>query len=90
MLQKQPPVYRIAPPRSSEKREQGRRIRDGAKDPALHLDHFDRVLMVRPVGRAAAVFEQQTFEPAIIRLAHRGVNAHIGSDAGQNMALSIC
>jgi hypothetical protein len=49
-----------------EESEQRGRVRDGAKDPALHLDHFDRVLMVRPVGRAAAVFQQQTFEPAIV------------------------
>jgi hypothetical protein len=40
--------------------------------------------MVRSVGGAAAIFEQQTFEPAVIGLAHRRVNTDIGGDAGQH------
>ena len=78
------PPQLLADQTRTEEPEQRGRVRDDAKDPALHLDHLDRVLMVRPVGRAAAIFQQQTLEPPIIRLAHRGVNAHIGGDAGQN------
>ncbi len=40
--------------------------------------------MIAPVGRPAAILEQQTFEAAIIGLAHGGVHAHIGGDAGEH------
>jgi len=39
------------------------RVRYRAEYPTLRLDHFDRVLVVRPVGGAAAIFEQQAFDP---------------------------
>ena len=41
----------------AQKLEQHGRMGDCAEHPALHLDHFDRVLVVRPVDGAAAVFE---------------------------------
>src|SRR5690349_6595595 len=75
---------RQSTPSLSEELNQGRRVGNRTKHPALHLDHLDRVLMVRPVGLAAAICQQQTFEPAIIGLAHCGMNAHIGGDAGKN------
>ena len=40
--------------------------------------------MIRSVGRAAAIFQQQTFEPAIIGLAHCRMDANVGSDATQH------
>jgi hypothetical protein len=45
---------------------------------------FISVLMVRSVGGTATIFEQQAFEPAIIRLAHRRVHADVGGDAGEH------
>jgi hypothetical protein len=57
-----PPQLHAGQTRTEEPEQRGRG-RDGAKDPALRLDHLDRVLMVRPIGRAAAIFQQQTFEP---------------------------
>ncbi|EGE55512.1 hypothetical protein RHECNPAF_9300166 [Rhizobium etli CNPAF512] len=40
--------------------------------------------MVAVIGRAAAIFQQQAFETAVIGLAHRGGDADIGGDAGQD------
>ena len=39
--------------------------------------------MVAAVGRAAAILEQQALEAAIVGLAHGGVHADVGGDAGQ-------
>jgi hypothetical protein len=39
--------------------------------------------MVGSVGGAAAIFEQQALEPAVVGLAHCRVNADVGGDAGQ-------
>jgi len=61
----------------TEEPEQRGRVRDGAKDPALHLDHFGRVLMVRPAGRAAAIFQQQTFEPPITMLQRGSISTFL-------------
>src|SRR5471032_896336 len=40
--------------------------------------------MVALVGGAGAILEDQALEPAIVGLAHRGVYADIGGDAGQH------
>jgi hypothetical protein len=53
----------------------------------LHLDHLQRVVVVAPVGRAAAVLDQHAFEAAVVGLAHRGVDADVGGDAGQHDVL---
>jgi hypothetical protein len=39
-----PPQLHADQTRTEEPEQRGR-VRDGAKDPVLHLDHFDRVLM---------------------------------------------
>ncbi len=52
--------------------------------PPCIVDHLDRGGVIAGVGRAAAVFEDQAFEAAVIGLAHGGVDADVGRDAGQN------
>ena len=59
-------------------------IGDGAEHAALHLDHLDGVVVVALVGRAAAVLQQQAFEAAVVGLAHGGVDADVGGDAGEH------
>ena len=41
-------------------------------------------VVVALVGRAAAILQQQAFEAAIVGLAHGGVDADIGGDAGEH------
>ena len=62
-------------------------FRDRAEHAALHLDHLQRMVVVALVGRAAAILDQHAFEAAIIGLAHGGVDADIGGDAGQHDVL---
>src|SRR5258707_10528509 len=59
-------------------------IGDGAKHTALHLGHLDSAGIVAGVCRACAVFQEQTLDTPVIGLAHRGMNAHVGSDTCQN------
>jgi hypothetical protein len=59
----------------------GFRIGDGSEDAPLHFDHLERGKIVAIVGRTGAVRKQQTFETAVIRIAHSGMNADIGRDA---------
>ena len=59
-------------------------VGDRAEHAALHLDHLDRGVVVAAVGRAAAILEQQAFEAAVVGLAHGGVDADVGGDAGQH------
>src|SRR5271154_3252333 len=40
--------------------------------------------MITEVSRAAAIRQQQAFKAAIVGLAHRGVHAHVGGDAGEH------
>src|SRR5208282_6530139 len=74
----------LSPAESPERRQQRFGFRHSSEHATLHLDHLDRMLVVRSVGGAAAILEQQTFEPTIVGLAHRRVNADIGGDAGQH------
>ena len=60
------------------------RVGDGAEHAALHLDHLDGRVVVAAVGGAAAILEQQAFEAAVVGLAHGGVDADVGGDAGQH------
>src|SRR5580704_4499939 len=60
------------------------RIRYRAEHAALHLDHFYRVIVVALIGRATAIFEQQTLETAIIGFTHGRMHADIGGDAGEH------
>ena len=62
-------------------------IRDCTENAALHLDHLERMVVISLVGRPAAILEQQAFETAVVRLAHRGVHADIGGDAGEDHIL---
>ena len=57
---------------------------DGAEDAALHLDHLDRRQMVADVGRRAAVGDKQALVAQIVGVAHGGVHADVGGDAGQH------
>jgi hypothetical protein len=41
------------------------------------------VLVVGTVGGAATIFEQQAFEPAVVGLAHRRMDADVGRDPRQ-------
>src|SRR6202008_3833339 len=61
--------------------------RHRAEYAALHLDHFQRVVVIAPVGGAAAVLQQHAFEATVVGLAHGGVDAHVGGDAGQHDVL---
>jgi len=40
--------------------------------------------MIAVVGGATAIFQQQTFEAAIIGFTHGGMDADIGGDAAQD------
>ena len=60
------------------------RIANRAEHAALHLDHLERVVVIAFVGRAAAILQQQAFEAAVVGLAHGGVHADVGGDAGQH------
>ena len=64
--------------------DEGCRIRHRAEHAALHLDHLDRCQMVAVVGGAAAILQHQAFEAAVVGLAHGGVDADIGGDAGED------
>ena len=52
-----------------------------SKYAALHLDRFDRRLMVAHIGRAGAVFHQDTPVAVIVRFAHDRMYAYVGGDA---------
>ena len=43
--------------------------------------------MVARVGCAAAIFEDQAFEAAVVGFAQGGVNANVGRDAGEDQVL---
>ena len=45
------------------------------------------MVVIALIGRTAAVLEQQAFKTAVVRLAHGGVYAHIGGDAGEHHVL---
>src|SRR6185369_9178530 len=51
---------------------------------ALHQHHVERSVVIALIGRAAAVREDGAFEAAIVRFAHRRVDADIGRDARQH------
>ena len=60
------------------------RVAHPAEDAALRLDHRERRrLELREVG-ADAVLEHQAVVAAVVRLAHRGVDAHLGRDAAHD------
>src|ERR1700761_1896660 len=69
---------------TSERSDQVARRRHRAEHAALHLDHLQRGIMVALVGGAAAVLDQHAFKAAVVGLAHGGVNADVGGDAGQH------
>ena len=55
--------------------------------PPCILTILMRVVVIAPVGGAAAILQQQAFEAAIVGLAHGGVHADVGGDAGQHDVL---
>ena len=59
----------------------------GSEHPALHVHHLDRRRVVPRVGGAGAVFEQEALVPAVVSLAHRGVDADVGGDAAEDDTL---
>ena len=61
--------------------------RDRAEHAALHLDHLQRVVVVALVGRGAAILDQHAFKAAVVGLAHGGVDADVGGDAGEHDVL---
>src|SRR5580692_8920966 len=66
---------------SGETGEQRSRRRHPSEDAALRLDHRQaHRLELREVG-AGAVLQHQAIEAAIVRLAHRRVDADLGGDA---------
>ena len=56
----------------------------GAEHAALHGHHLERGEVVAVIGGAGAVLEQEALEAAVVRLAHRGVHAHVGRDARED------
>ena len=69
--------------RSGQPLDQRARVGHGAEDAALHLDHLDGGEVVAVVGRRGAVLHQQALEAAVVGLAHGGVHADVGRDAGE-------
>jgi hypothetical protein len=63
------------------------RARHRAEHAALHRDHLDRGQVVAVVGGARAVLEQQALVAAVVALAHRGVDADVGGDPGEDEVL---
>ena len=61
--------------------------RDRAEHAALHLDHFQRVVVVALVGRGTAILDQHAFEAAVVGFAHGGMDADVGGDPGQHDVL---
>ena len=60
--------------------------RRGAEHAVLHVDHLDRRGVVTGVGGAASVLEQEALVPAVVGLAHGGVDADVGGDAPEDDA----
>ena len=58
-----------------------------AENATLHGDHLQRRQVVAVVGGRGAVRQQQAFEAAVVGVAHRGVDADVGRDAGQDQVL---
>src|SRR5262245_9573292 len=54
--------------------------RDPTEDAALRLDHGQSDLVKVRKIRAAAVAQDHTAKAAIVRLAHRGIDTHLGGD----------
>ncbi len=85
-------VARTPPPRelpagrhsASSAVEQRRRRGDRAEHAALHRHHLQRGQVVAVVGGAGAVLEQQALVAAVVGVAHRGVHADVGGDAGED------
>src|SRR5205085_10093215 len=77
-------IARMVRYRSIERGDQRAARAHRAEYAALHLDHLEGGQMIAVVGRAAAILEQHAFEAAIVRLAHGGVDANVGGDAGEN------
>ena len=57
---------------------------DPAENPALRLDHLEAHLLEFREIRADAILEHEAVEPAIVGLAHRGVDADLGGDAADD------
>ena len=55
--------------------------RHPAEDAALRLDHLQRHLVELREIRGDAVRQHQAFVAAVVRLAHRRLDAHLGGDA---------
>ena len=82
-----PPQTAASLARRLQRRERGRRIRHPAEDRALRLDHREAHLVeFRKVG-GAAVGEHDAAIAAVVRLAHRGVDADLGGDAADQQVL---
>ena len=70
--------------RSWQRLEEALRGRHRAEHAALHLDHVERGEMVLDLGRRAAIRQQQALVAAVVGVAHRGVHADVGGDAGED------
>src|SRR5947209_16300236 len=67
--------------RPADRRDHVRAHPDPAENAALGLDHLEpKRLEFREIG-ADTIFENETIEAAIVRLAHRRVDADFGRDA---------
>ncbi len=75
--------------RSWQRLREGVDVATAPEHPALHLDHVDCGEMVLDLGRRAAIFEQQAFIAAVIGVAHGGVHADVGGDAGQHDVANV-
>ena len=65
------------------------RLGDGPEDAALHRHHPQRCGVVGRVGRAGGVGENQALIAPVVGLAHRGVDTHVGGDAGQHQVRDL-
>src|SRR6202008_114704 len=71
----------------AERAERGQQLRGRrhpAEDAALRGDHPEAHLVELREVRADAVGEHEALEPAVVGLANRRVNAHLGGDAGHD------
>src|SRR4051794_30321397 len=72
---------------AGQRRQQLRRMRHPTEDSALRADHLQgHTVKLGKVG-SDAVFEHEAFEAAVVGLADRGMDAHLGRDPGDDQAV---
>ena len=65
-------------------RQDAERVATAPNTPLCIVTIFRAALVVAVVGGAAAVGQQQALEAAVVGLAHGGVHADVGGDAGEH------